>query len=102
MSDASDETISLVKEIGGWVVAAAVWLISRFFGQSDKANEHYEKALASHRDQIEELKRIVVDLDTRLGFREGRYGSEPLTNPGSRPSPLIAALQAKHRGGEGE
>lgn len=54
---------------------------------------HPEKALAAQRSEIEHLKRVCVELDTRVGFREGRYGVEPLTNPGMRPSAAVKALR---------
>lgn len=54
---------------------------------------HLEKAKESHREQLEELKRVAVELDTRLKFREGAYGLEPLTTPGARPSPSLEAFR---------
>lgn len=90
---------------GGAFVAFGVWLAKRFVRKGDVAEAearaqvqaalaHLMAAKESHRDQLEELKVRVVELDTRLAMREGRYGVEPLTNPGSKPSAAVAALQA--------
>lgn len=111
MSDELD-TVAKVGGIaggGGAFVAFGVWLAKRFVRKSDEAEArekadmkatlaHLMLSKENHREQLEDLKRKVVELDTRLGFREGRYGVEPLTTPGTKPSPLVAALQAKARG----
>lgn len=90
---------------GGAFVAFGVWLAKRFVRKGDEAEArekaemraqlaHLMAAKENHRDQLEELKRKVVELDTRLAMREGRYGVEPLTTPGQRPSPVVEALRA--------
>lgn len=56
---------------------------------------HCEKALEAHRELIATLSSKVVELDTRLKFREGAYGTEPLTSPGVRPTPALDAFRAE-------
>lgn len=104
MSDAS-EAIGT----GGGVISigTVVWfLLRRALNKGDKAEaareadlraevnqlrERLNAALDNHRDQLEQLKRTAVEHDTRLKFREGAYGADPLTNPGLRPSPELQA-----------
>lgn len=92
---------------GGLTVAGAVWyLIRRAINKGDHASDkleadrdarlvHCEKALENHRDQLEAMKRELVEHDTRLAFREGRYGAEPLTIPGVKPSAALEAYRAE-------
>lgn len=61
----------------------------------NKLKERLEGVAASHRADIEELKRSNTQLDTRLAFREGKYGAEPLTNPNVRPSAALQEYRAK-------
>jgi hypothetical protein len=114
MSDGT-ELESMAK--GGGIVAAAGLALAtlwRAFIRKSEKNEdkldtvlsskltHFEKAIESHRNQLEELKRVAVEHETRLRFREGGYGPEPLTNPGMRPTAAIEALRAKNSGGSSE
>ena len=95
---------SVAGVAGGTLSIATVvwWLVQRAIRRGDKAEEQLnreqrielaklrervESGLASHRDQLEALKRTIVEHDTRLAFREGRYGTEPLTNPGRKLTP---------------
>lgn len=91
---------------GGAFVAFGVWLAKRFVRKSDEAEarawadvraqlNHLLLAKDKMREELEELKRNAVELDTRLAMREGRYGVEPLTSPGLKPSADVAALQAR-------
>lgn len=67
-----------------------------------KLTERIEGGLGAHKDLIASLVTKTVELETRLRFREGGYGPDPLTSPGIKPSPAVAALQAKHRGNDGD
>lgn len=98
MSDASDAAGAVG---GGISVVAVVWfLLRRIVGEGDKARAGREADLRAevaslrhasekHREQLEQLKRTAVELDTRLKFREGAYGSDPLTSPGFKLPPEI-------------
>jgi hypothetical protein len=56
-----------------------------------------------HGDRLNEHDRWLTKIDTRqrdtLGIADS---AEVHTSPGYRPSPALAALQAKHRGNDGE
>lgn len=115
----SDELDTATK-VGGGLIGGplAIWFFKRFVNQGDRAERkvaaaqesriiHCEKALEAHRELIATLNAKVVELDTRLKFREGAYGSEPLTTPGVRPTPQLEAYRAemarraKEEGGNG-
>lgn len=93
--------------VGGFSIGKVVdFIVARFIKKSDKNEDkleaqgeqrlvHCEKALEAHRELIANLVTKNVELDTRLGFREGRFGSEPLTNPGARPTPQLDAFRAE-------
>ncbi len=116
----SDDGLGDLAKVGGGLVGGplAIWLFKRFVRKGDVAESkllaaqesrliHCEKALEAHRELIATLNAKVVELDTRLKFREGAYGSEPLTTPGVRPTPQLEAYRAemarraKEEGGNG-
>lgn len=104
----SDE-LDTAGKIGGGALGATgvlgiLWaaFVRRANKNEDKVEQtnegrlvHCEKALDVHRELIATLNAKVVELDTRLKFREGAYGSEPLTNPGARPTPQLDAFRAE-------
>jgi len=99
----SEELETAAKVGGGAIIGPLfVWLVKKMVGAGDAKMQHFDHSLESHREQIEILKQKVVELDTRLGIREGRYGVEPMTNPGMRPSAAIEALRAKSRSSDDE
>lgn len=110
----SDELDTLKGSGIGAAITAAVGVLWGVFRRQSERNAdkveadrearliHCEKALEAHRDQLEILKRDVAVLNDRVATLQGVYRLEPITNPGLRPSPAIAALQAKYReGGDG-
>lgn len=100
-------------------------LVSRWFRKGDDDARHFTLSLAAHREQLEALKisaatqaaqitglleevrwlrqenKRLDELETRLAFREGKYGAEPLSSPGYR-SPVTEALVKQHRSNDGE
>jgi len=68
--------------------------LSEIKGDVRQIKERVEGVSASHRADIEALKLATAQLDTRVGFREGRYGAEPLTNSGARPSSALLEYRA--------
>lgn len=87
-------------------IAMAVWfLLTRAIRRGDVAEEarivHCEKAIENHRDKLDLFKEKLDNLQARMEFREGKYGVDPLTNPGMRPTPELLALIAKKKA-EGE
>lgn len=109
----SDELDTVAKvgtgAVGGVSVTAMVWLlIKRAIAKGDRDAhklesdrdarlQHCEKALEAHRELIAVLTTKCAELDTRLAFREGRYGPEPLTMPGVRPSDALQAFRAQKK-----
>ncbi len=93
----SAEITEVVGIAGGSIsVTTVVWfLIQRAIKRGDVAEEarqvHLEKASSNHSARLTALELKCGDLDTRLKFREGYYGPDPLTNPGLRPSPELQA-----------
>lgn len=117
----SDE-LETVAKVGGSVVITTplvVWFVKRFVKRSDlveaqasadlralvaelrgdvkQLSERQNSALANHADRIGKAELRIENIDTRLGVREGRYGDEPITNPGSKPSAAVQALRDAHR-----
>lgn len=74
---------------------ALLSLVAELRGDLRQLRERIEGGLGAHRDQLEAVKRELVEHDTRLAFREGRYGAEPLTSPGSKPSAALEAFRAE-------
>lgn len=105
MADELDPSKVAAYAVGSGGILAALW--SAFLRRANRNEEkldastsqsitHLMRSQENHRDQLEALKQKVVELDTRLAMREGRYGVEPLT-VNQRPSAAIEALRAEHK-----
>jgi len=70
--------------------------------REDEERRHLLKATESHRDQLSEHLRKIENLHTRLEFREGVYGPDPLnkSSPGTPPSPELKKLQDEYKSGK--
>jgi hypothetical protein len=86
---------AILSILWGWFKRTAEKNADRVEADREARLIHCEKSLENHRERIGSLETKSAVLDDRVATLQGVYRLEPVTNPGLRPSPELAARIAE-------